>query len=330
MFGQCVGYFEWCLQQHSLTRANDIGLVHSATVSLRRLQVPKIPSQTAAGATEGISSINDGFLPLESLSSSRSVLSTRSNLYSSVVEKDSGDCMYSMTRAVDEEVSLAGVCYMRTASPSSNPIIEYWNDAVKIRQEIEHELQIKSIKHNSTEEVIFQGLLQKAKQSAFNRAQERNNTTALLGDALRRKCSTMYRNNNGEVFYSLRKTVATQLGVLGSIAFMLQSIAPSPREYIVSTADGRVLAYNMKPAPQKLNLPCSVQVDATATKCDDQATTGMEQCVVPDLVALRLSPMVVGALSVRVVKSTLKTAMGSTALAITKQGDLTEVFSACC
>jgi hypothetical protein len=217
---------------------------------------------------------------------------------------------------------------------------------------------------------------------------DRNNSSNVLKTALQTNWSHLMRNNNGEVFFSMRKTIASQLGVLGALSYLLQSSAPNARETIMSAQNGRVVGYNMKPVAAALALTGAsssgdgngshggnddgMDVDTTSTADDStkkskkktqtskvinavskKATTTKATSNTKgsantkanatakkasdkdkdddgdddEVVFLRLTPAVLTALSLRVVNSTLRTAMGNTAAAVNKQQSLAEVSS---
>lgn len=246
---------------------------------------------------------------------------------------DPSNSSYSLTRACYKEESLANMCYSQgqgQSSKSLSSLVQSWNDAVQVRQEIEVSFLETVAEGGCSNEEAIALCFARSKQEAYSRAMERNRSVDLLKCVLLSNWSRLLRNNNGEVYYSLRKTLASQLGVLGAVSYILQSSAPSPREYIFSTHDGRVSAYNMKPSPESLTLSPNVSVSSeessklgegvNAGRMDVDMTAGEgETC------CLRLTPAVVGALSMRLVNSTLRSALGNTAIAISKQRNVIEV-----
>jgi hypothetical protein len=373
LFGQCAGFLEWCLQQHSLTRANDTSLSHPPSVALRRLQLPKEPALSASsGIGEGmgmgmggISSFTEGIASLDTLPALSSALSggtsSSSSSSSSHIntsksgggggggdEDAAGDSLYSLTRAADKEVSLAGLCYSQpttsSSSSSSNPIVHSCKDAIRVRREIESEF-LEMVRDGASEEEVA-ACVSLCKQEVFARAMERNNSTHMLKKALQNNWKQLLRNNNGEVFFSMRKTIASQLGVLGAVSYLLQCGAPTARASLLSMHDGRVMSFNMKPGAAALSEPKmaapssplpmggSGSAGAGVVQEEDAGEDKMEMDVEEvtvgggaqeDAVFLRLSPSVLSALSMRLVNSTLKAALGNTAVAISKQKSLTEV-----
>lgn len=329
LFGQCAGFFEWCLKQHSLTRANDISIAHPTTVALRRLQVPKecplsggSTNGIPCGSTEGIPS----FTPLDTLppTISASLASNSSNSYCD--DSESGDMVYSLTRAAMKELSLEGLCYAQSPSKSKNPITQSCDDAVLVRKDFETKY-LNAVTESANEQEIAAKLLE-CQQAAYAAAISRNQTTDVLKAGLQNEWSSLLRNNNGEAFFSLRKTMASQLGVLGAISYILQAKAPTARERIFSSQDGRVFAYNVKPISSALAIPHGVGDDEVKMEAELIPTGGQKAILeLNGAIYLRLTPSMVDALSMRLINSTLKSALGNTAVAISNQKSLIEV---CC
>jgi len=334
LFGQCAGFIEWCMKQHTLTRTNNTSIAHPSTVALRRLQIPKEcpPSAGSGGgmtrsSSEGGSTFGDSMIPLDTLPPTVSATLASNNSNNSD-DDDPGDNIYGITHAGEKEFSLEGLCYRRSSLTVKNPIMQSCDDAILVRTEIEEEFS-KLVSGNASEQELADALLQ-SQEKAFASAMDRNNTASFLTDALRNDWKSLLRNNNGEAFFSLRKTMASQIGVLGAVSYILHSAAPSSRERIISARDCRIISYNMKPSQSALMMPATTNTSPAGgdnMEVDsDNSMLVAEEKMSSDEIFLRLTPSIVNALSMRLINSTLKSSLGNTALAISKQKSLIETI----
>ena len=283
---------DWSLKQNCKTRAADASFSCPVMVGLRSVLVPS--SRVLGGDSP----------PSDRVFTMRAVPSPP------VQQQDAGAgegngmfgaFAFGLTQACRKEASLASLCYLHSASGALDGLLESCDDAIEVRQGLEG-LQ-GGQDRSAAKEAVYQG------------AGERNGCSKVLRDALLRHCNQLLRNDSGELFYSMRKTIAVQLGVLGALHCLLDTTAPGARDIILSLEDGRVLGRGARPGLSKLQ---------GMLDCPAEGVEHVEELVGD--VYVRLTPVILEALSTRVVESTLRSALGNTAIALNDSSNLLQVL----